>query len=40
MNYLLLLQEVGLFGLRIRYWAAIIVVIVILIAIFVWARSR
>jgi len=40
MNYMLLLQEVGILGLRIRYWIAIIVVIVIIIGLVVWMRSR
>jgi hypothetical protein len=40
MNHMLLLQELGLLGLRIRYWIAIIVVIAIVVAILIWARSR
>jgi hypothetical protein len=40
MNYMLLLQEVGILGLRIRYWIAIIVVIVIVIGLLIWMRSR
>ena len=40
MNYLLLLQTVGLLGLRIRYWIIIIVVVLVLIALAYMARGR
>jgi hypothetical protein len=40
MNYLMLLQTVGLLGLRIRYWIIIIVVVLILIALAYMVRGR
>jgi hypothetical protein len=40
MNYLMLLQTVGLLGLRVRYWAIIIVVIVVIIGLGYMVRSR
>jgi hypothetical protein len=40
MNYLMLLQTVGLLGLRIRYWVIIVVVILIIIALGYMARGR
>jgi hypothetical protein len=40
MNYLMLLQTMGLLGLRIRYWIIIIVVIIIIIALGSMVRGR
>ncbi len=40
MNYLMLLQTVGLLGLRLRYWVIIVVVVVVLIALAYMARGR
>jgi hypothetical protein len=40
MNYLMLLQTIGLLGLRVRYWAIIIVVIVVIIGLGYMVRSR
>jgi hypothetical protein len=40
MNYLMLLQTVGLLGLRIRYWVIIVVVILIILALGYMARGR
>lgn len=40
MNYLMLLQTVGLLGLRLRYWVIIIIVILILLALGYMARGR
>jgi hypothetical protein len=40
MNYLLLLQTMGLLGLRIRYWIIIIVVILVIIALGYMVRGR
>jgi hypothetical protein len=40
MNYLMLLQTVGLLGLRIRYWVIIVVVILIILALGYMVRGR
>jgi len=40
MNYLMLLQTMGLLGIRIRYWVIIIIVIVVIIALGYMARGR
>jgi hypothetical protein len=40
MDYLMLLQTVGLLGLRVRYWIIIIVVILVIIALGYMVRSR
>jgi hypothetical protein len=40
MNYLMLLQTVGLLGLRLRYWVIIIVVVLVLIGLAYMARGR
>lgn len=40
MNYLMLLQTVGLLGLRLRYWVIIIIVVIVLIALAYMARGR
>ena len=40
MNYLMLLQAVGLLGLRIRYWVIIVVVILIILALGYMVRGR
>jgi hypothetical protein len=40
MNYLMLLQTLGLLGLRIRYWVIIIIVIIVIIALGYMVRGR
>ncbi|GAC1319031.1 MAG: hypothetical protein NVSMB22_01610 [Chloroflexota bacterium] len=40
MDTMLLIQVIGLLGLRARYWAIIIVVILILLAVAYAARRR
>jgi len=40
LDHLLLLHELALLGLRIRYWIIIIVVVLIIIGIIWWARGR
>lgn len=40
MDYLLLLNTMGLLGLRLRYWAIIIVVIIVLLALAFMLRRR
>jgi hypothetical protein len=40
MNFMLLAQSVGLLGLRTRYWAIIIVVILVILAVGYMARGR
>ena len=40
MHHLLLLQSLGLLGLRIRYWIIIIIVIIVIIALAAFARGR
>lgn len=40
MNYVMLLQTIGLLGIRLRYWAIIVIVIVILLALGFMMRGR
>ena len=40
MDYLLLLNTIGLLGLRTRYWLIIIVVIIVLLALGFMLRRR
>lgn len=40
MDYLLLLNTIGLLGLRLRYWLIIIVVIIVLLALGFMMRRR
>ncbi len=40
MNHLLLLQTIALLGLRLRYWAIIVVVIIVVLALGFMMRNR
>ena len=39
MDYVMLLNTIGLLGLRLRYWAIIIVAIVVVLGVLYMARS-
>ncbi len=40
MDHVLFLHTIGLLGLRLRYWAVIIIVILVIIALAYYARGR
>lgn len=40
LDYLFLVQTVGLLGLRLRYWVIILIVIVVIVALMAMARGR